>query len=155
MICRHPAARAPWRSCLGPSTHRAPSLALDSGHEPFGHVEHDEHEDEPEEHHPAGDVRADDVLEQHDDGGAHDRTEDGSGAARDYHEEYFRRIREREDVRADELIVVRIEDARDRAPESSDDEGDEADAPDVPPERLHPAGLIPHALQTGAEGGAD
>ena len=66
---------------------------------------------------PALDVGRDHVLHQRDDGGADDRAGERAGAAEDRHQQDLGRLLQRDRVRAEEQIVIDVEDARRSTPQ--------------------------------------
>ena len=60
-----------------------------------------------------------------------------AAAARDHHQQHLGRAVSASDLRADELVVVDEQQAGDAGPEAREQEGEEADQPDIVAERGH------------------
>ena len=132
----HPLRRARTHCRAGaPQPHRA-------RHQALRHEADDENENEAKDEVPTLDVGADHVLHDDDDGRAEDGPEQSGAAAGDHHQQRFRRGRQRADLRADELVVVEEQQARDAGPEAGEDDGQVADEPDVVAERRHAPRLV-------------
>ena len=77
--------------------------------------------------------------------------EQGAAAARNHHQQRFGRGGQRHHLRADELVVVEEQQARDAGPETREHDGEIADQPDVVAECGHAPGLVARAGKADAE----
>ncbi len=121
------------------------------GHDAERHEHDHDNEDRAEQRVPAVHIGRHHVLHERDDDRADDRPGEGRGAAEDRHQQHFGGLLQRDRVRRDEQVVVDVEQARDRAPERGEHEGEPLDQPDVMAEHAHAARLVARALQRGAE----
>jgi hypothetical protein len=119
--------------------------------QPFRHERDDEDENDAQRHVPALQISAHHVLHDHHDAGADDRPEQGRGAAGDHHQQRLGRGLQLRCLGAYEVGVVDEQQAGDAAPEAREQEGHEADQPDIVAERVHPSRLIAGAAQARAE----
>ena len=136
------------------TAHRPPRRARQprhARHQTFRHEDDDGDEDGAEHEIPAHHIGADHVLDDDDERRADDRPEQRPGAAGDHHQQRLRRGRQRQGLRADELVVVDEQDAGDRREQSREHEGAEPDHPDVKAERVHAPRLVAGAGERRAE----
>ncbi len=122
-----------------------------AGRQAVRHEHDDDDEGHAEQGVPALHIGRRHVLDQRDDSGADDRSGERAGAAQDRHQQDLRRLLQRDRMRAQEQVVIDVEQARDRGPEPREYEGDEPDQPDIVAEHAHAARLVACAHQARAE----
>ena len=97
------------------------------------------------------DIGAHHVLDDDDERRTDHRTEQRPGAARDHHQQAFRRCGQRQRLRPDELVVIDEQNSGDGGQKAGKHEGAEPDHPDMVAERIHAARLVAGAAQSRAE----
>ena len=118
---------------------------------PPGREEHEQHEGEAEDEHPALGVGGHQALQQDEGGRAEERAAEGAGAADDDHEERFARGGPEERVRRNGPLELGVERARDARHRPRDHEGEQLVAVHGIAHRLHARLVLVDPAQHVAE----